>query len=244
MPSRIMAHMVACFPDRDTSIQVARALVRGGCSLLEVQFPFSDPTADGKYIQKACDTAISAGFTPGVGFSLIEEIREQTCIPIFIMGYANTVVTVGVENFCRRSRAAGATGLIIPDLPPDYDEGLFEAAAESGITPVPIVCPTTTADRLERIFLLEPEYVYAVLRTGITGEYTKIGESNLRFLQKLSSRRTKVLAGFGISAKEQVDMLTDHVYAVVVGTAIVREVMEAEPDRIGYAVYRKMRGLI
>jgi tryptophan synthase alpha chain len=172
MPNRVMAHMVACFPDTYSSMHVALALINGGCSLLEVQFPFSDPTADGKYIQKACDAAISAGFTPDIGFSLIGEIRNHTDIPILIMGYANTVVSIGVESFLAHARSAGATGIIIPDLPPDYDEGLYSSAGTT-IIPVPIICPTTSDERLERIFSLEPVYVYAVLRKGITCVFCK-----------------------------------------------------------------------
>ncbi len=240
MPNRVMAHMVAFYPDRESSMEVARALVRAGCCLLEIQFPFSDPIADGMYIQNACDSAIDAGFTPEKGFSLTAEIRKHTNMPIFIMGYANTVVSFGVEKFLKRARASGTTGLIIPDLPPDYDEGLFESAGSAGLSAVPIICPATRKKRLERIFSLAPEYIYAVLRKGITGEYTRIGESNIHFLQKAASSGAKVLAGFGISTKQQVDALSRHVYAAVVGTVFVREIMKCSPENTREAVYLKV----
>ncbi len=239
-----MAHMVAYYPDRESSMEVARSLVRGGCSLLEIQFPFSDPTADGMYIQRASDSAIAAGFTPAGGFSLTAEIKKHTNMPIFIMGYANTVVSFGVEKFLKLVRISGATGLIIPDLPPDYDEGLFESALRTGLSAVPIICPATRNERLERIFSLAPEYVYAVLRKGITGKYTRIGESNVHFLQKAALSGAKVLAGFGVSTKQQVDALSPHVYAAVVGTAFVREIMKNRPENIREAVYRKMKGFL
>jgi len=244
MPNRVMAHMVAFYPDRESSMEVARSLIRGGCSLLEIQFPFSDPTADGRYIQKACDKAIDAGFTPGEGFSLTADIRKLTDMPIFIMGYANTVVSFGVEKFLNLARDSGATGLIIPDLPPDYDEGLFETAGRIGLSAVPIICPTVRTRRLERIFSMSPEYVYAVLRKGITGEYTHIGESNIFFLRKAASSGAKVLAGFGVSTKKQVDTLSQHVHATVVGTAFVREIMKSDTENIREAVYRRMKSLL
>jgi len=236
--------MVACYPDRELSMEVAGALVKAGCSLLEVQFPFSDPTADGTFIQKACDAAITAGFTPRGGFLLVSEIRKLTNIPVFVMGYANTVVSFGVEKFLERAQKSGATGLIIPDLPPDYDEGLYSLVKQFDLTAVPIICPTARPDRLERIFSMVPEYVYAVLRKGITGEYTRIGESNIRFLQGAALSGAKVLAGFGISTKQQVDALSQHVHAAVVGTAFVSEIMKSRPGSIQDAVYRKMKSLL
>jgi len=145
--------MVACYPNRELSMEVAGALVKGGCNLLEVQFPFSDPTADGTFIQKACDVAITAGFTPQGGFLLISDIRKLTNIPVFVMGYANTVVTFGMEKFLERARKSGATGLIIPDLPPDYDEGLYSLVKQFDLTAVPIICPTARLDRLGRCSL-------------------------------------------------------------------------------------------
>ncbi len=236
--------MVAFYPDRELSMEVSRALVQGGCSLLEVQFPFSDPTADGMFIQKACDTAIRSGFTPEKGFSLVSDIRRMTDIPVFIMGYANTVVTYGVRKFLNRAHSSGAVGLIVPDLPPGYDEGLYAAAEQSDLAAVPIICPTARSERLERIFSMSPRYLYAVLRKGITGEYTHIGESNIRFLRKAASNGAKVLAGFGISTKEQVDALSLYVYAAVVGTAFVREIMQSDAANLRDAVYRKMRSLL
>ena len=244
MPNRIMAHMVAFYPDGELSLEIAKALLKGGCSLLEVQFPFSDPTADGRYIQKACDRAITAGFTLQGGFSLTAEIRKITDVPVFIMGYANSVVSLGVESFLDLARRSGATGLIVPDLPPDYDEGLFESANSMGLSAVPIVCPSTRKERLKRIFSLVPEFVYAVLRKGITGDYTKIGESNVRFLQKVSSGGAKVLAGFGLSTKQQVDALSRYVHAAVVGTAFVKEIIKHDTGDIRDAVYRKMKDLL
>ena len=81
----MMTHMVAYYPDRDGSQEVAAALIDGGSAYLEIQFPFSDPTADGPVIQTACTWALEQGFSVENGFKLISRIRERSDIPIFLM---------------------------------------------------------------------------------------------------------------------------------------------------------------
>ena len=169
---RIMAHMVAHYTDRAASLSVARGLLDGGCSYLEVQFPFSDPTADGPDIQAACTAALAAGFTVTDGFRLVAEIHHEG-VPIFLMSYANMLFTHGIEKFLTRCAASGVAGVIVPDLPPDYDEGLFEAAARRGLSAVPVVSPSMREERLRRVGALRPRYIYATLRTGTTGALTE-----------------------------------------------------------------------
>ena len=227
MASRIMAHLVAGYPDREGSLEVARGLADGGCSYLEVQFPFSDPTADGPLIQEACDRALRAGFRVADGFALIEEIRRLSAAPVFIMSYANPVVVRGVEEFLGQARRAGASGVIVPDLPVDADEGLFAAGRRLGLAVVPVVSPNTTDRRLELLPPLELEYLDATLRRGITGAYTEIGEENLAFLARLQPLGVRILGGFGISSREQVRALEPHVHAAVVGSALVESIRGA-----------------
>ena len=141
--------MVSFYPDRESSVEVARALIDGGSSYLEVQFPFSDPAADGKYIQEACSTALRKGFKVRLGFELVKKIKSLTDIPVFIMGYANTVLFHGVNKFLEECVESGVHGLIIPDLPPDYDENLFTLGKEAGIHIVPVIAPSVTDPRLD-----------------------------------------------------------------------------------------------
>ena len=110
MAERIMAHLVAGFPDREGSLAIARTLIDGGCDYLEVQFPFSDPTADGPWIQRACDLALRAGFRLEEGFRLAGEIARLSPVPVFLMSYANPLVVRGVEAFVDEARRAGAAG--------------------------------------------------------------------------------------------------------------------------------------
>jgi tryptophan synthase alpha chain len=243
--SRIMAHLVAYNPSREASREVAAGLVEGGCAYLEVQFPFSDPTADGPDIQRACGTALAAGFSVRDGFRLVGEIAASIAMPVFVMSYANPVFTRGVKQFVAECRACGARGLIVPDLPLGYDEGLFDFAAEAGISAVPVVSPSISAERLELIARLSPAYLYATLRIGTTGSRDGAGASGLSFLSRIAalpgSGRMKVLGGFGVSTAEQVRQVQSLVHAVVVGSALVREIEKAADPRA--AVREKMREL-
>ncbi len=172
MPNRIMAHLVAHYPDEESSLEIARGLADGGAAYLEVQFPFSDPTADGPVIQAACARALAQGFTVSAGFALITRISRATSLPVFVMSYANMVFRAGIGEFVRRCRDAGAKGIIVPDLSPGADEGLYAEGARTGIAAVPVIVPTMSSRRLEAVRAVNPEFLYAALRTGITGAST------------------------------------------------------------------------
>jgi len=226
--------MVAFYPDREGSLQTARALADGGARYLEVQFPFSDPTADGPLIQEACRRALRQGFKARLGFELVGEIVKACRLPVFVMAYANAAYFNGVGRFVEAAAESGAVGVIVPDLPPDFDEGLFEEAGRAGVQAVPVVAPSTPDERLKAALPSGGGFVYAALRAGITGAYTEIGEDNIAFLKRAARRGGKILAGFGISDAKQVDALAPYVHACVVGSAFVRVVSETiSRERVG-----------
>ena len=242
-PSRIMAHMVAFFPDRSRSLEVARGLAEGGCAYLELQFPFSDPTADGPDIQRACSAALAAGFTVDAGFELAAEICRAVKVPVFLMSYANLLFTRGVRPFLASAAASGVRGVIVPDLPPDYDEGLFQAASEMKLAAVPVLSPSMRDERLKRVSALGAEYLYVTLRTGTTGRFTDVDGPGREFLSRVAERdgRSKILGGFGVSSREQVQAFAPLVHAVVVGSALVRVV--ASGGDVRTSVRRKVEEL-
>lgn len=227
MAESLMIHMVAYYPNRERSIKVAKAFLDGGARYLEIQFPFSDPSVDGPVIQSACTRALEAGFRVDGGLALVREISRFAGRPIFVMSYASLVYARGVERFVQDLRKAGASGLIVPDLPVGYDEGLFEYAAANGIEAAPVVSPTVREERLAAICARGGTYIYASLRTGITGRVTAIDEQSLSLLRRIRGYQKKILAGFGIASREQVKLLGPYVHAVVVGTALIRVIDEA-----------------
>jgi tryptophan synthase alpha chain len=240
---RIMAHIVAGFPSAAGSLAAGLALAESGAAYLEVQFPFSDPSADGPVIQTACVTSLGAGFTVGSGFSLVRELAAKAKIPVFIMSYASPVVARGVDAFCGAAADAGAAGLIIPDLVPDADEGLYAAGAARGLSVIPLVAPGMRKERLERILALKAEFIYAALRRGITGSRTDLGDENLALIERAKSGGAKVMGGFGVRGREQILALSSRVHAAIVGTAFTEAVAGAAdggPAAIRSAVIARM----
>jgi len=225
--NKLMTHLVAGYPTMKKSKDAALAMTEGGASYLEVQFPFSDPIADGPLIQGACTEAIEKGFTVEKGFLFLKELSEEVTIPVFLMTYANLVLAAGVDSFVQRAVKAGISGLIIPDLPFDYDEGLYEAGKKYNIPVVPVVIPGISAVRLEKIQNMKPVYIYTAIRKGITGVKSSIDDSTVKFLSSLAQSGTKILAGFGIREKEQVDLLSPYVHSSVIGSALVQIINKA-----------------
>jgi tryptophan synthase alpha chain len=214
--------MIPFYPDLPVSRRIAEALTEAGVSYLELQFPFSDPSADGPVIQAACTAALENGFTVDQGFSFTKEVSADCGIPVFIMTYAALVFARGVERFVAEALNSGVRGIIIPDLPADSDEGLLEAGKAAGLAVVPVLVPGMSPVREELYRSLEIEYCYAALRRGITGSHTELSEENMSFLRGLSGGGRKVLAGFGVDSREQVELLMPLVHAVVVGSAFMR----------------------
>jgi len=177
---------------------------------------------------------------------LVKKIKMLSEIPVFIMSYANIVYFHGMDSFIKRCTGSGVTGIIIPDIPPDFDEGLYLKAREKRLVPVPVLAISMSKERLKSIVSSQHEFVYAILRKGITGKYTYIGEENINFLKQLNSSGSNILAGFGISTKEQVTTLAPYTHAVVVGSAFISCFMEEE-KRGGTdcysVVYKKMFSL-
>ena len=117
---------------------------------------------------------------------------------------------------------SGVSGLIVPDLPLDNDEGLRAAADDYGVHVIPVLALNSRPERIRLVQESAPEYVYCALRPGITGVKTKLGEENIRFLDAIGSIGAKILAGFGIVEHAQVEALRGHAHAAVVGSALIR----------------------
>lgn len=224
-PVSIMAHCVAYFPDEARSLAAARGLLSGGAAFLEVQLPFSDPMADGPAIQTACQTALDNGFTVDKGLRWIEELTANSPAPVFVMSYGNLLYRRGITRFCREAAAAGVRGLIVPDLLPPQDEGLYAACREAGLAAVPVISPGISDARLAAIVAEGPQYLYTTLRSGITGSRTNVGGEQLRHLQRCRTTGAHVLAGFGIESPEQVEALAPQADTLVVGSHFVKQLI-------------------
>ena len=241
-----MSHLVAGYPTTALALTAARALVKGGADILEIQLPFSDPSADGPAIQTACTKELERGYKTVDGLNFISTIHNEfPDLTIYLMSYGSLVYTPGIEEFCKKAAYSGVKGMIIPDLPFDYDEGLTAACKANGMSNIPVAAPSMAPERLEKLANAGFPYIYAALRTGITGTNTTIDESTLSFLKKVSAGGSKVYGGFGISNGEQAKALASSVEAIVAGSVFVRLITENQDDekKLASAVEAKAREL-
>ncbi|MBQ6781299.1 MAG: tryptophan synthase subunit alpha [Treponema sp.] len=243
---KLMSHLVAGYPTDEISLTAARALVKGGADILEIQLPFSDPSADGPAIQTACTTVLKRNYKTADGLAFIAQIhKEFPDTSIYLMSYGSLVYTPGVENFCKKAAQAGVKGMIIPDLPFDYDEGLTASCTANGMINIPVAAPSMSPERLGKLAHAGFPYIYAALRTGITGSDTDINKETLDFIQKVSEGGSKVYGGFGISNGAQAKSLANHVEAIVAGSVFVRLISEhqTDPAKLSAAIESKAREL-
>lgn len=227
MNSKLVTHFIAGYPSVEESLDIARGLIKGGAFALEMQIPYSDPTADGPVIEAACKESLSKGFKVSMAFDMLRTLRKESDIPIYIMSYGGIVYAQGVEAFCKLSKDVGATGLIIPDLAPGSDEGLYKYGKENGLEVVPVVIPGIPDKRVEDIVNLGIRWIYVALRRGITGTYTTLDDENRAFLKNLKSKGVSVMAGFGIQAREQVSAVCEIADAAIVGSQVMRTVADS-----------------
>ena len=237
---KLMSHLVAGYPTDELAFTAARALVDGGADILEIQLPFSDPSADGPAIQGACTKVLERHYKTADGLAFIAKLhKEFPNIPIYLMSYGSLIYTPGVEAFCKKAADFGVKGMIIPDLPFDFDEGLTAACKANGMVNIPVAAPSMSPERLEKMANAGFPYIYAALRTGITGTETSVDEATLAFIKKVGSGGSKVYGGFGISNGNQSALLGDKVDAVVAGSVFVRLITEHQND--AEALYKAVR---
>ena len=222
----LMPYMVGGYPDHTTSVAVARAYVDGGADLIELGVPFSDPLADGPVIHAAATDALAAGATLESTLELCAEASER--VPVLLMVYANMVLARGPESFARAAADAGAAGLIVPDLSFEESAGIREALAPAGLALVPLVAPTTPAERRARICAAASGFVYVVSLVGVTGER---GELPAELADLVGAVRDEApvpaAVGFGIGTAEQAASVGEVADGVLIGSRLVREVGEA-----------------
>src|SRR6204780_4348803 len=197
-----------------------------GADLIEVGLPFSDPTVDGLTIQEASDAALARGATPASVLAELATIRVG--VPLIASTYANIALRPG---FADTLRAAGVTGLIVPDLPLDERAGLSAPGIEVSL----LASPATPDDRLAEIGRRSQGFVYAVSVMGTTGERDRLAPSAAALVARVKKvTDLPVLLGFGISTPEQAGEATAGAGGVLVGAAVMRRVLDgADPAEVG-----------
>lgn len=201
------------------------SVVAAGADAVEIGIPFSDPVMDGPVIQEASERALRGGATPA---SVLDEAaRLQVQVPLAVMTYVNLVYRFGFERFAATMHAAGVGAAILPDLPLEEAGEWTHVADGAGVETVMLAAPTASDERLERIVARARGFVYAVGLLGITGEREQLAASAVVIARRVKELTDlPVLVGVGISTPEQAVEVCEVADGVVVGTAVVRRMME------------------
>jgi tryptophan synthase alpha chain len=225
----LMPFLMAGDPSLQITAEALLALQRGGADLIELGIPYSDPLADGPVIQQAASRALAAGTTPSRVLDLLASLRGQLQIPVVLFTYSNPLLNRGMERFCQEAAAAGAAGLVVPDLPLEEAETLSPLAAAHGLDLVLLVAPTTPPERLARIHASSRGFTYLVSVTGVTGIRTNLEARVEPLVAQLKAQGgVPVAVGFGISGPEQAaEVRRWGADGAIVGSALVRRMAEA-----------------
>ena len=234
----LIAYLTCGDPDLATTRQVALSAIDAGAAVIELGVPFSDPVADGPVIQRASERALGNGVTLGDVIALGRELRKarpQTGLIVF--SYLNPVLRFGLGRFCAAAADAGLDGALITDLTLEEADEYLACMRSRGLATVFLAAPTSTDQRLRRIAKACSGFVYAVSRTGVTGERQELAADARQLVGRLR-RTTKlpIAVGFGISTPEQFAAVGEFADAAVVGSAIVHAIEKAGKARAAEAV--------
>jgi tryptophan synthase alpha chain len=218
-------YVVAGYPDAETSLRVATAMIDAGADLLEVGLPYSDPLADGATLQRASGAALRAGATFDGSLDLLRRIAAaRPGTPLVAMGYANQMIGGGDGRLvARRLADAGAAGVIVADLTPDEGAPFEDVARDAGLAVVYLVAPTTRPERRAMIAARTGGFLYCVSLIGVTGARTALSGSVGRLIRDVKSvSPVPVAVGFGVSKPAHVRTLARAgADGVIVGAALV-----------------------
>lgn len=222
----LMPYMMSGFPDRETSAAVAEAYAGAGADLIELGVPYSDPLADGVVVHAAATRALAAGATLDSVLADCERIAAR--VPVVPMAYANMILARGPQRFAGELAEAGAAGAIVPDLPLEESAEIAAALRAAGLALIPLVAPTTPAERRRRICAAAEGFVYLVSDTRTTGEREQLPATlGDLIVATQSDAEVPVAVGFGIGTPEQAAQVGAIADGVIVGTRLVRAVEEA-----------------
>lgn len=224
----LLPYLTAGLPDPASSPDLFRAMARGGADGFEIGVPYSDPLMDGPVIQQASAAALAAGMTLHRAFSVIAAVTAACRLPCLAMTYANPVFRLGPDQFCRLLAESGAAGLIVPDLPVEEAAPVRAAADRHGLGMVLFVAPTSSDARIRAVAGMEPVFIYGVADLGVTGERQEaLGRAGDLARRVREQTDIPLVLGVGISTPSQAAAAGEVADGVIVGSALVRRVLEA-----------------
>ena len=214
-------------------IEVIESVIEAGADAVEIGLPFSDPILDGVTIQEAGLRSLERGTNASAVFAQLA--RRSFEVPLVVMTYYNVIAHLGHERFAGEASRAGISGSIVPDLSLEELDGWASVAREAGIDSVLLVAPSTSPERTEALCATSKGFVYAVARMGVTGERTTVADDVQGVVDKIRRFASPpVLVGIGVSTPEQAYEVTRSADGVIVGSALVRRLLDgAGPEGAG-----------
>jgi len=223
----LIGYLPVGFPDLDTSVDAAVALLENGVDVLELGLPYSDPVMDGAMIQRATQTALANGFRLRHGFEAVERIRSRVDALVLVMTYWNPVVQYGVDRFATDLQNAGGAGLITPDLIPDEAAEWMAASTDHDLDRVFLAAPSSSDARMRQAVEASRGFVYAVSTMGITGARADVDAAARGVVSRLRDAGAEsACVGLGISTADQVADVLSYADGAIVGSRLVAALEE------------------
>ena len=230
----LVTFITAGDPEPGHTVSAMHALCEGGSDIIELGVPFSDPEAEGPAIQASSERALAHGVSLSQVLAMVSEFREtNTTTPIVLMGYLNSVLRMGEQQFAEAAAQAGCDGLIMVNLPPEAADGLQQQLSARDIDLIFLIAPTTTPARAQEILQRTSGFAYYVSLTGITGaSHLDPRAVNQRLAELQGEAKVPIMVGFGIKDGASARAVGQVADGVVVGSALVRTMGNSPPDEI------------
>lgn len=223
------------YPDTETCARLVKALDQAGADIIEIGIPFSDPVADGPIIEEASRRALDAGATPRGIIEMVAKLSGAISAPLVLMTYYNPMLAMGLERFAEDSARAGVAGVIVPDLPPEEAGPWISAARPNDLDTIFLVTPGTSESRLHKVVEACRGFLYYVSMFGVTGSALNLSPERLAGINKVKEAAggLPVAVGFGVSNPEQAGAIGGVADGVIVGSALVKHMVQAQSADIG-----------
>jgi len=219
----LMTHVVCGYPSFEDNWRELEIMAEFGVDMVELQFPFSEPSADGPLFVKANQEAVSSGVRPADCFEFMRKVSDHFPFKVLMMGYYNTAFKMGHDSFINQLSAAGGCGYILPDLPVEEAGELHQLSQAKELAPIVLMTPTNTDARLKVLGAAAEGFIYAVARKGVTGGQTEMGDDLKAFIAHCKQHTNLPIAvGFGVSQKADLDFLRGKADIAIIGTAALK----------------------
>jgi tryptophan synthase alpha chain len=218
-------YFTAGHPTPNSAMNIIKELDKQGVDMIEIGIPFSDPLADGPVIQQSGQKALENGMTVKKLIAELKDIRLQVKTPLLMMGYFNTILRFGVEDFCKEISQVGIDGVIFPDMPIEVYENEYKNIFEKyGVIPVFLICPSTPLERIHQTERLSKGFIYVVSSSSTTGIKKGFSDENIAYFKQVEALKLNVptMVGFGISNKDTFLSATEHANGAIIGSAFIK----------------------